>query len=68
MEQAVPDSIGHNDTFVFTPSNMGCQERVLSKERDFISYQDHHGCCAENRLKLEMANVETNYKVTAIKK
>lgn len=66
-EQAVPDSIGHNDdNFVFTSSNMGCHESVLSKEHDLISYQDHYGCCAENRLKLEMANVETERLITRL--
>lgn len=40
--------------------------KVLSKEHDLMSYQDHDDCCVDSGLKCGKAKVETERLITRL--
>lgn len=64
------DPASHNDDFVFTSSKMVGKSWEGSEQRKnmlcLISYQNHDGCCVENRLKWGKAKLETEGLITRL--
>lgn len=59
--------IGHNDDdFVCTSSKVGSHESSDRRKNILTCYQDHDGCCVENRLKWGKAKVETERLITKL--